>query len=305
MRRSLQKNRSRLGLAQIIFALIFIAFAGRAFQLQVLQGDKLKRLGLSAPRIKAIREIGKSVAGGQIDLTSVGEMEADDAHAALTALHGVGPWTADIYLLFCLGHADAFPAGLDDRPPRASARAWMLRAVAVRLTVQDQPADRAEARAVGAAEDLVRQRENERVACPGGQVAPAAGAPLPPRADMELTPRIPPIPTERVAMLPKAPAERSTPVSAMELKAPPIERPAEKTATAETTPPGHGKMSAPPRIMPQRHAYLALPLPSSLTTSPPAPWVRLTMAAITSLALALSLYLRSRSSITGTPLTFA
>ena len=36
---------------------------------------------------------------------------ADEAHAALTALHGVGPWTADIYLLFCLGHADAFPAG--------------------------------------------------------------------------------------------------------------------------------------------------------------------------------------------------
>ncbi len=38
-------------------------------------------------------------------------MDADLAHAALTALHGVGPWTADIYLLFCLGHADAFPAG--------------------------------------------------------------------------------------------------------------------------------------------------------------------------------------------------
>ena len=38
-------------------------------------------------------------------------MDADDAHAALTALHGIGPWTADIYLLFCLGHADAFPAG--------------------------------------------------------------------------------------------------------------------------------------------------------------------------------------------------
>jgi DNA-3-methyladenine glycosylase II len=26
-------------------------------------------------------------------------------------LHGIGPWTADIYLLFCLGHADAWPAG--------------------------------------------------------------------------------------------------------------------------------------------------------------------------------------------------
>ena len=38
-------------------------------------------------------------------------MPADDAHAALVALHGIGPWTADIYLLFCLGHADAWPAG--------------------------------------------------------------------------------------------------------------------------------------------------------------------------------------------------
>src|SRR6185312_14563788 len=73
--------------------------------------DKLKRLGLSAPKIKSIREIGKAVAQGRIDLTAVGEMDADAAHAALIALHGIGPWSADIYLLFCLGHSDAFPAG--------------------------------------------------------------------------------------------------------------------------------------------------------------------------------------------------
>ena len=75
------------------------------------RADKLKRLGLSAPKIKSIREIGKAVAKGRIDLDAVGNMDADVAHAKLTALHGVGPWTADIYLLFCLGHADAFPAG--------------------------------------------------------------------------------------------------------------------------------------------------------------------------------------------------
>ena len=34
-----------------------------------------------------------------------------DVRVVHTALHGVGPWTADIYLLFCLGHADAFPSG--------------------------------------------------------------------------------------------------------------------------------------------------------------------------------------------------
>lgn len=73
--------------------------------------DKLKRLGLSDAKIKAIKAIGKAVAGGDIDLDAIGDMAADDAHARLTSLHGVGPWTADIYLLFCLGHADAFPAG--------------------------------------------------------------------------------------------------------------------------------------------------------------------------------------------------
>lgn len=88
--------------------------------------DKLKRLGLSAPKIKSIREIGKALAKGRIDLTQVGNMDADDAHAALIALHGIGPWTADIYLLFCLGHADAFPAG--DLAVQESARiAFSLR----------------------------------------------------------------------------------------------------------------------------------------------------------------------------------
>ncbi len=72
---------------------------------------KLARLGLSRPKIKSIKEIGHAIAKGRIDLEVVGQMEADQAHAALTALHGVGPWTADIYLLFCLGNADAWPAG--------------------------------------------------------------------------------------------------------------------------------------------------------------------------------------------------
>src|SRR5664279_1146182 len=75
------------------------------------RADKLKRLGLSAAKIKSIKEIGKAVANGRIDLNAVGAMDADKAHAALVALHGIGPWTADIYLLFCLGHADAFPSG--------------------------------------------------------------------------------------------------------------------------------------------------------------------------------------------------
>jgi DNA-3-methyladenine glycosylase II len=78
---------------------------------RLARGDKLRRLGLSAPKIKSIKEIAKAVSKGRIDLDAVGNMDADAAHSALVALHGVGPWTADIYLLFCLGHSDAWPAG--------------------------------------------------------------------------------------------------------------------------------------------------------------------------------------------------
>jgi DNA-3-methyladenine glycosylase II len=75
------------------------------------RADRLGRLGLSAAKIKTMKAIGSAIAKGQIDLEAVGRMDADEAHAALVALHGIGPWTADIYLLFCLGNADAFPAG--------------------------------------------------------------------------------------------------------------------------------------------------------------------------------------------------
>jgi DNA-3-methyladenine glycosylase II len=73
--------------------------------------QKLARLGLSKPKIKALKEIARAVARGAPDLTTLADLAADEAHAALTAVHGIGPWTADIYLLSCLGHADAWPAG--------------------------------------------------------------------------------------------------------------------------------------------------------------------------------------------------
>lgn len=75
------------------------------------RADKLKRTGLSAPKIRTLKAIAKAVASGELDLPSLADMSADDAHAALTAVHGIGPWTADIYLLACLGHSDAWPAG--------------------------------------------------------------------------------------------------------------------------------------------------------------------------------------------------
>jgi DNA-3-methyladenine glycosylase II len=70
----------------------------------------LARLGLSQPKIKTLKALAGAVAGG-FDLAALTELPADEAHNRLIGLHGIGPWTADIYLLFCLGHGDAFPAG--------------------------------------------------------------------------------------------------------------------------------------------------------------------------------------------------
>jgi DNA-3-methyladenine glycosylase II len=73
--------------------------------------DRLARLGLSRPKIRALKEIARAIVGGALDCDALPDMPADAAHAALCEVHGIGPWTADIYLLFCLGHADAWPAG--------------------------------------------------------------------------------------------------------------------------------------------------------------------------------------------------
>lgn len=73
--------------------------------------DRLARLGLSRPKIRALKEIARAIVGGALDCDALPDMPADAAHAALCDVHGIGPWTADIYLLFCLGHADAWPAG--------------------------------------------------------------------------------------------------------------------------------------------------------------------------------------------------
>src|SRR5262245_9862602 len=75
---------------------------------RLARADKLARLGLSRPKIRTLKAIGAAISRNAIDLDKVGGMGADEAHAALVALHGIGPWTADIYLLFCLGHADAW-----------------------------------------------------------------------------------------------------------------------------------------------------------------------------------------------------
>jgi DNA-3-methyladenine glycosylase II len=75
-----------------------------------LTDRKLAGAGLSRPKIRTLRAIATACADG-LDLAALAGASDEEVHAALTAVVGIGPWTADIYIMFCLGRADGWAPG--------------------------------------------------------------------------------------------------------------------------------------------------------------------------------------------------
>jgi DNA-3-methyladenine glycosylase II len=73
--------------------------------------ESLRAAGLSAPKQKHMRSIATRILSGELDLARVAEMHDDDAHAHLIETSGIGPWTAQVYLMSSLKRADVWPAG--------------------------------------------------------------------------------------------------------------------------------------------------------------------------------------------------
>jgi DNA-3-methyladenine glycosylase II len=76
-----------------------------------LSEETVRGAGFSRGKFIAVRTIAEAVAAGSLDFAAVDALPAEEAIAALVALKGIGPWTAEVYLLFCAGHPDIFPAG--------------------------------------------------------------------------------------------------------------------------------------------------------------------------------------------------
>jgi DNA-3-methyladenine glycosylase II len=72
--------------------------------------ETLRGCGLSRPKIKTLRAVAEAVVGG-LDLDALATLPEAEAIAQLTAVSGIGPWTADIYLMFCVGRRDVFASG--------------------------------------------------------------------------------------------------------------------------------------------------------------------------------------------------
>jgi len=71
----------------------------------------LRAADLSKIKISTLRGLAEAIDTGSLDLDALSEETEDVIHARLTALKGIGPWTAEIYILFCLARADAWSPG--------------------------------------------------------------------------------------------------------------------------------------------------------------------------------------------------
>lgn len=116
-----------------------------------LNGPSLKRIGFSRQKAGYGRTLAEAIVTGRLDLGAVGRMSDEDARGELIRQKGIGPWSADIYLLQALRRRDIWPSsdlalivavqeirGLDARPSveqvDAIGESWRpWRAVAARM----------------------------------------------------------------------------------------------------------------------------------------------------------------------------
>ena len=73
--------------------------------------DKLQSFGMTFRKADYILDFSQKVASGEFDLDAVYKMTDEDAIAALSSLKGIGVWTAEMILLFCLQRPDIFSYG--------------------------------------------------------------------------------------------------------------------------------------------------------------------------------------------------
>lgn len=117
--------------------------------------------GLSRAKQATLQGLASAIVEGRIDLMDLGKLPAYEAQEKLVALKGIGPWTAEVFLLFCAGHRDIFPAGdvalqqaiadiygLETRPDTKQARVfserWQpVRGIAARVLWAKYAQDRA------------------------------------------------------------------------------------------------------------------------------------------------------------------
>lgn len=135
-------------------------------RVSLLDDQELRAAGLSRPKVSYLRDLTRRVISRELDLDALPAMSDEDLIKSLTAVHGVGVWTAQMFMIFCLGRLDVFAPkdlglkaaikwlyGLPEmpgekkamelaeawRPYRSVASLYLWQAVTRRLTASQDP----------------------------------------------------------------------------------------------------------------------------------------------------------------------
>jgi len=76
-----------------------------------VEPENLRAAGLSWSKIKCLSGVAEAEISGEIDFRALHRMDLKEAMEKLTELKGIGPWSAQIYLMSSVAHPDIFPAG--------------------------------------------------------------------------------------------------------------------------------------------------------------------------------------------------
>ena len=129
--------------ARTIYERLTDLFDGRTpspAELLAADPEKVRSAGLSRPKVSYLRSLAEHVVSGELELARLSELSDEEVSAELTAVKGIGQWSADMFLIFHLGRPDVLPVG-DLGVRRAVERAYELPELpdAARLTEIAEP----------------------------------------------------------------------------------------------------------------------------------------------------------------------
>jgi DNA-3-methyladenine glycosylase II len=77
----------------------------------ILSDEEMRSCHISWQKAKYLRALSTAILNGNLDLEELPKLSEPEIRIELTNVIGIGDWTADIYLMFCLQSKDIFPAG--------------------------------------------------------------------------------------------------------------------------------------------------------------------------------------------------
>ena len=106
---SILRQQVSMDAAEAIRERLFDAFDVTPATMRAAETDTLRDVGLSAAKVEYVKTAAERFEARNYDRSTFAEYTDAEVLEELTDIHGVGPWTAKMFLLFCLAREDVFP----------------------------------------------------------------------------------------------------------------------------------------------------------------------------------------------------